>query len=104
MSKRKEFQEEVIRALEKRGLTEVRHVGRARARRCEAEGCPSSGTGMEKFRAVKVELGKKRLAVAAYACRSCRHVTTWALARMEPITMYELGPVPELRGRIFHDL
>ena len=74
-----EFQVEVVKALEKQGLTEVRCVGRARNRRCERD-----GVKLEKFRGFK-----DGVPWVAYACPNprCRHAHMKSLALMKPILL-----------------
>lgn len=70
-----QFKQEVIRALEKRELTEVRYIGRARGRRC-----PNDNVRLYKFRGFKNES-----AWVAYACEKCRHVHMKSLVFLKPI-------------------
>ena len=75
-----EFKGEVIRALERRGLTEVRYVERARNRRCTNDSCEKNGSRLEKFRGFK-----NGAHMVAYACSHCRHVYMKSLAFLKPI-------------------
>ena len=63
-----EFQAEVLKVMEKQGVTNVRYASKARNRRCRED-----NRQLYKFRGEDTD----GFPVVAYACGSCKQVEMW---------------------------
>ena len=63
-----EFQAEVLKVMEKQGVTNVRYASKARNRRCRED-----NRQLYKFRGEDTD----GFPVVAYACGSCKQVDMW---------------------------
>ena len=85
-----EFQAEVVKVIEKRGVTNVRCASKARNRRCQED-----NRQLYKFRGEDTD----GFPVVAYACESCRRVEMWNVGSFKGRRSFLLT-----QSRIFWDL